>query len=197
MHKSAGVEASVHSLLENDLGVQQPLHVSLSRPLALKTETKDVFLQELESAITGSSVRAFTVRPLDAVWHANEDRTRWFLVLRLQRPPANELRTLLKKCNALAVQFNQPLLYHGDTSTENDDSQDLHDSGIHDSFHISVAWSLKFEESKQAQSGPVNVDVSPALLKQFEGLNIEFSELKVRVGQDVHSIPLQQARERR
>ncbi|USW54745.1 Putative U6 snRNA phosphodiesterase Usb1 [Septoria linicola] len=197
VHKTAGAEGSVHSLLENDLGVQQPLHVSLSRPLALKTEDKDDFLQELESAITGSSVRTFTVRPLDLVWHANEDRTRWFLVLRLQQPSADELQTLLKKCNALAAQFNQPLLYHGGSSIAGDDSEDLHDSGPHDSFHISVAWSLKFEDSKQAQSGPVNVDVSPALLEQLEGLKIKFSEVKVRVGQDVHSTPLQQARERR
>ena len=44
------------SLLESDLGAPLPLHVSLSRPLALTTEQKDDFLVRVEGAIRGCGV---------------------------------------------------------------------------------------------------------------------------------------------
>ncbi|EME78972.1 uncharacterized protein MYCFIDRAFT_120758, partial [Pseudocercospora fijiensis CIRAD86] len=177
IRKTSG-EEHVQSLLENDLGVQLPLHVSLSRPLALKTEQKDSFVSRLETAIEEASVRAFEVQPLELVWHPNEHRTRWFLVLRLQRPAGDELKNLLKTCNALAKSLDQPLLYaecHNEAS---------------DAFHISIAWSLKPQGSKSSGVGATPQSASADALGRLEALRVGFSDVKVRVGQDVTSIAL-------
>ncbi|KXT01050.1 hypothetical protein AC579_2564 [Pseudocercospora musae] len=170
----------VQSLLENELGVQLPLHISLSRPLALKTEQKDVFVSKLETAIDEASVRAFEVQPLELVWHPNEHRTRWFLVLRLQRPAGDELKTLLKTCNALAQSLDQPLLY-----------AEGHDENS-DAFHVSIAWSLKPRAGKDTVPAPQHV--SAESLERLKALRVGFSHFKVRIGQDVISAALRSAR---
>lgn len=161
----------IHSLLENDLGVQLPLHISLSRPLTLKTANKDTFLINLTSAITTSKLHAFTVSPATLVWHSNEDSTRWFLVLSLQRPHHDELRSLLAICNQLAKDFEQPLLYEGA-----DDGK----------FHVSVAWSLTPQEGE--------VRLSEGFGAKLRDLLMGFREVKVRIGQDVTSISLKKRR---
>lgn len=42
---------------------------------------------------------------------ANYEKTRWFLVLRLERPHRNELNRLLRICNLVSTQHGQPPLY--------------------------------------------------------------------------------------
>lgn len=115
-HNLKKIHKEIHSLLEDDLGVPQPLHISLSRPLVLRTETKDDFLAQLSRTVSSSGVKPFSVTPSDLLWHPNEDGTRWFLVLRLNRLEDNELGRLLGACNEVAGRFNQPLLYT-ETST--------------------------------------------------------------------------------
>lgn len=173
------------------MGVRQPLHVSLSRPLALKTEHKDTFFDRLKTSISIAGVSAFSVRPLDLVWHPNEDQTRWFLVLRLQRPSCDELRILLERSNDLARQYNQPLLYGHRTFS----SSHVPEAWEHDNFHISIAWSIQ-PRQKSASAGPVEVVISDQLLQKLKASDLTFREVKVRIGQDVHSIPLRQARKR-
>jgi len=164
----------VRSLLHNELGVSLPLHVSLSQPLTLRTEQREPFLASLKSAISASGVRAFNVQPASLIWHPNETKTRWFLVLGLKQPPKNELRQLLEACNRVCGDFKQPLLYR-DGARETTAPQ-------HDQFHISVAWSLsKCEVPPDLQSG---------LLASLDGLKVRFDEVKARVGQDVTSLPL-------
>ncbi|KAF7196769.1 U6 snRNA phosphodiesterase [Pseudocercospora fuligena] len=182
IRKTSTSQNDVQSLLENDLGVQLPLHVSLSRPLALKTNQKDEFVSKLEKAIGEASVRAFEVQPLELVWHPNEHRTRWFLVLRLQRPAGDELKNLLKTCNGLAKSLDQPLLY---AEGHNEDSN---------AFHVSIAWSLKPEGRKGADTGPSPQNVSAESLEKLKAFRVEFSDVKVRIGQDVRSVALRSSR---
>ncbi|GIZ43811.1 hypothetical protein CKM354_000702400 [Cercospora kikuchii] len=181
---------AVHSLLENDLGVRQPLHVSLSRPLSLQTDDKDVFLEQMIKRSASSGISAFAVQPLDLVWHPNEQGTRWFLVLRLQRPAGDELRSLLEMCNSVANEFSQPLLYSDEPKLSKTSTNDAHDS-----FHISIAWTTQLNQA-DATSGPVAVDLPNTLLQPVTTESINFAEIKVRIGQDVNCIPLQQARKR-
>lgn len=177
-----GKDGKVQSLLQNDLGVALPLHVSLSRPLVLKTEHKEGFLNQLKQAISRGGVRAFTSKPDALAWHPNEISTRWFLVLRLQRPEKDELSKLLSACNEVAEAFKQPLLYVADrpkmsSTTTNAEANPAGD----DKFHISIAWSLK---------QPAVGDDTDTSTRDFAALKVPFSEVKVRIGQDVTTLPL-------
>lgn len=47
----------MHSLLHSDLGVQLPLHISLSRPVVLQTEQRSSFIETLENALRNSYIQ--------------------------------------------------------------------------------------------------------------------------------------------
>lgn len=49
----------VHSLLHSDLGAQLPLHISLSRPVILRTEQRASFTEALQKAIHESHVMSY------------------------------------------------------------------------------------------------------------------------------------------
>lgn len=51
--------SEIRSLLYSDLGVQLPLHISLSRPVMLGTDERHAFSDKLEMAIRGSGVRRY------------------------------------------------------------------------------------------------------------------------------------------
>lgn len=53
---SDGNSSSVHSLLQSDLGAQLPLHISLSRPVVLRTEQRASFTDQLQNAIHDSHI---------------------------------------------------------------------------------------------------------------------------------------------
>lgn len=187
-------------MLQNDLGVPLPLHVSLSRPLTLKTEQKDGFFQTLKNAVSGSGVKAFTTSIEELQWHPNEDRTRWFLVLRVA-DRNNELMKLLRACNFVADVYNQPRLYEDDEAggtkrKKRDSTTHEQKSQVSKKFHISIAWSLQ----EQSQSGATQLGEGNGngqhLPSSVSGLGVPFSEVKVRIGQDVTSLPLDQKRRR-
>lgn len=46
----------IHSLLHSDLGAQLPLHISLSRPVVLRTEQRAPFTETLQKAIQTSHI---------------------------------------------------------------------------------------------------------------------------------------------
>lgn len=185
-------QPAVRSLLQNDLGVPLPLHISLSRPLALKTEQKDDFLRSLTEAICTSGVKAFETSFEDLRWHPNEDRTRWFLVLRTADEDDEMLR-LLSTCNDIAADYKQPKLYEND-----DDAKQAGEKRpstgkqpakqVARKFHISIAWSLEGASQGETQSQDL-----PA---QVRSIRVSFTEVKVRIGQDVTSLPLSQKRRR-
>ncbi|KAF2163997.1 hypothetical protein M409DRAFT_68223 [Zasmidium cellare ATCC 36951] len=186
---------NVHSLLQNDLGVQLPLHVSLSRPLSLKTEQKNTFLNRLRAVTAETAVREFDLSPANLIWHPNEDATRWFLVLKLERTEGRELPRLLQACNRLAKDFGQPLLYEEDEPTRSkplEAEQNVKDS---EAFHVSIAWSLQPPTSQRLEKTVGLQQAVPAdLRKRIGKTRIDFADVKVRVGQDVSSIALPKRR---
>lgn len=196
-----GANNDVRSLLQNELGVALPLHVSLSRPLVLKTEQKDEFLPALKQAVSGSGVKSFTTRLEQLQWHPNEDRTRWFLVLRVA-DSNDELMKLLRACNSVADTYGQPRLYQEDgPGQSNKHKQGVQmnqeqDSQVAKKFHISIAWSLQ----KPSESGVTNAGKSfgdgTDLPSSVRSLRVGFGEVKVRIGQDVTSLSLDRKRRR-
>lgn len=187
---------NVHSLLQNELGVQLPLHVSLSRPLSLKTEQKDKFLHRLKEVTAETAVREFSLSPTNLIWHPNEDGTRWFLVLKLECTEGRELPSLLQACNNLAKDFGQPLLYEGSEPTGS--KRVRSDEAVKDinAFHISIAWSLGPPSSPQMSKPSVGLQqaISDDLRLRVGKTQIEFSEVKIRIGQDVASVSLPKRR---
>lgn len=191
-------EKDIHSLLQNDLGVSLPLHISLSRPLTLKTEQKGDFLSRLQEAVSESNIRAFHATPKDLAWHSNENSTRSFLVLRLQRSADREMACLLEECNKIAIDFDQLLLYA--STDKRGKVQTAPEVG--EKFHVSVAWSLgdpvgsegKRRRRSVGRGGDAGPGVSYQLLERLTSLSVGFAEVKVRIGQDVHTIPLKAAR---
>jgi hypothetical protein len=171
-----------------------PLHVSLSRPLTLKTEQKDDFLRSLRNTVSGSGVRAFTTSLEQLQWHPNEDRTRWFLVLRVEDRD-HELMKLLRACNSVADMYDQPRLYEDDRNGEPQRKNQAASNGeeVSKKFHISIAWSLqKPHENGVGQ----DFDIGTTSLKSIRSVSVPFNEVKVRIGQDVKLLPLDVKRRR-
>ncbi|KAM0712226.1 hypothetical protein Q7P37_011320 [Cladosporium fusiforme] len=192
----------VRSLLHNDLGVPLPLHVSLSRPLVLRTEQKDHFASALKDAISGCGVKTFKISFEKLRWHPNEDSTRWFLVLRIA-DQNHELSRLLDTCNGIAADYDQPKLYAEDgfgfahkQQSPNDRQRKAHST---DKFHISIAWSLSAPPNasptanRQQKQVPAEDSDLPEAVRD---LSVQFSEVKIRIGQDVSSLPLSAKRRR-
>lgn len=160
-----------------------PLHISLSRPLVLKTEQKDAFLNDIRESVEASNISAFAVQAKGTRWHPNETGSRHFLVLQLDRPTQNELSTLLDRCNRIAAAYRQPLLY---ASSATEQERNVEEVPRADQFHISLAWAL--EDVQDETRLPAN------LAEKVTNLQITFTEVKMRIGQDVTSINLAQQR---
>ncbi|GAB7364438.1 hypothetical protein MBLNU230_g4979t1 [Neophaeotheca triangularis] len=200
----------VHSFLTNHLGVSQPLHISLSRSLTLQTEQRAPFITSLKTAIQQTPVNPFVCVGTKLKWFPNDDRSRWFYVMGVEavEPRGDELRLLLRACNAVCERFGL--------------------RGLGDKFHVSVAWSLSgigegeetvgsiFEEkgkgvgdddgkarglatkgeNEGARGGKAGGDGGDdgSGGVSLKGIRIAFSEVKVRIGQDVHCLPLGQGK---
>lgn len=80
----------ITSFLTSDLGSPLPLHISLSRPIVLRTDEKDAFLEQITDALRGwhppgsNSKSAFDLGVHDLSWHRSPDSDRSFLVLRVR-----------------------------------------------------------------------------------------------------------------
>ncbi|KAA8642304.1 hypothetical protein EYZ11_002892 [Aspergillus tanneri] len=184
----------IRSLLRSDLGVQLPLHISLSRPVVLRTEQKVPFMETFHTALQESNIPAFdiTTESLDCV--SNYEKTRWFFVLRAKKPDDDNLNRLLRIANSCLAMFGQPPLYETSlVSNANEKSRrpgkqmrnraDRHDDSSH-CFHISLAWSL-------AEPSPMDKeDIAKIDLQGANTLRIPFDCVKAKLGNQITSIPL-------
>ncbi|EHY53933.1 poly(U)-specific 3'-to-5' RNA exonuclease [Exophiala dermatitidis] len=159
----------LHSFLRSELGALLPLHISLSAPLVLRTDQKSAFqerfcdeLRTTRSSTTttdgcrsGNSSRLglqpFTVHVTGLDWVANQDGSRWFLVLKLSRPDNDELNTLLAVCNEVARRFGLQPLYEEDTKQEEVQEQDGTKRGHQHQQHQHQRQSREGTQKKQRQ----------------------------------------------
>lgn len=183
----------MHSLLQTPLQVPLPLHISLSAPLVLRTENKDSFLDTITqglSSVIRSLRHPITVRPASLSWHANDDKSRYFLVLRVQDSQQTDpsaltlLNQLLSASNRAAHQYDQPQLY---TKLKRQAGTD----DFSPYFHISIAWSLPssdcdlHDDNLALQSG-----ITAILEELCENMIVSFDAVKIRIGQIVTALPI-------
>ncbi|KAJ4984274.1 hypothetical protein SVAN01_10243 [Stagonosporopsis vannaccii] len=179
--------------LQSDLGAPLPLHISLSRTLQIKTEDRESFLGNLEVALRRAAVQAFHFAFRGLRWVPNYERSRWFLVLGIEKPAHDELNRLLSACNEAARKSGFPALYaggKGDGPMENNSptarSSDEHDSiDRSENFHISIAWNLE-------EPDPQWVDLVRGLHvdSHIRSPQASFGVVKARVGNVVHNFDL-------
>ena len=143
-------------------------------------------------------------------WVANEDNTRWFLVMRMEQDAKDLLTALLVISNLTVVKFGQPPLY---AMTSGAGSSDIRQSGsmpntkrdhirpvrpqqdraskgakVEDSdfsygFHVSIGWTLQ----KPSASA---LTILKELEASLEPFSIAISSIKVKMGNTVNVIPL-------
>ena len=185
MIKSAQqADANVHSFLRSNLGVQLPLHISLSAPLVLETEQKDAFQQAVKDAIRDPGVRSFIVSPVSVDWVPNSDKSRYFLVLKLTRPPNNDLNKLLRACNACARRYKLQELYQAAEPELSPNLETRTTESKDNPFHISIAWTL-YKPSVSATDA-----LKQALPAELTEASIAFDTVKLKIGNVIYDLPL-------
>ncbi|OAG08965.1 uncharacterized protein CC84DRAFT_1194948 [Paraphaeosphaeria sporulosa] len=198
----------IHPSLLSELGTPIPLHVSLSRTLQIKTDDRDQFLETLNKSLHRAAVRPFDVRFTVLKWVPNYDRTRWFLILGIERPAQDELNRLLHACNDAAKESGHPPLYvggKGDGPMENDGTIDIYiankrKKSVQDedtkekakstidrtqNYHVSIAWTLTQPDLEWITLAQ-DVDVSTFI----ESPQTPFEVVKAKIGNNVHNIEL-------
>ncbi|PWY80547.1 hypothetical protein BO70DRAFT_315676 [Aspergillus heteromorphus CBS 117.55] len=193
-----GHGTELHSLLHSDLGARLPLHISLSRPVVLRTEHRQQFLEGFEAAMKKSNIAGFEVTPKSLDCVSNYEKTRWFYVLRAERPEDDNLNRLLSLSNRCLARFEQPLLYESPqdaiaslmaqgTATRRPGVTRVGEQAVGNyshCFHISLAWSLT-DPSPQEKEQIAKMD-----LRKVHGLKLRFDCVKVKIGNNISSIPL-------
>ncbi|KAL5336720.1 U6 snRNA phosphodiesterase Usb1 [Aspergillus crustosus] len=184
-------QAKVHSFLHSELGAQLPLHISLSRPVVLRTEERQQFLDTFQINLSDSDIPPFDVEVESLDWVSNFEKTRWFYVLRAKRPAKNCLNRLLNMSNRSLGLFNQSPLYERSDKSKTAESQQLNQGSkptalgdYSECFHVSIAWSLA-EPSAADKERMRSLDP-----QKLDALSIRFDCVKVKIGNNVSSLPL-------
>lgn len=221
--------APVHSLIRSELGENLPLHISLSRPINLATDQRQAFIDRLTADMSRFSVRpyadssrlfivftyvwqwagSFNISTHELDWVSNNENSRWFLVMRIKKPPINELNRLLQSANDAVTAFGQLPLYvqpesqpallaKGFTSKARHSKPKflLKKSAIvvpnpiidqSSSFHISIGWSLGSLSAETSSSTPPKAQLSVKNSTEFQ---FEVKAIKLKIGNSVTSISL-------
>ncbi|KAL4943829.1 hypothetical protein BDV06DRAFT_189071 [Aspergillus oleicola] len=187
-----GEQAKLHSFLHSDLGAQLPLHISLSRPVVLRTEERQPFMEAFEAALGSSDLSPFDVQVESLDWVSNFEKTRWFYVIRVKRPDKDYLNRLLHVSNRSLGLFGQPPLYEpasdslkaGGPGQDTPDSKSASAGEYTGCFHVSIAWSLA-EPSAEDKERMKKID-----LGKLRALKVRFDCVKAKIGNNVSSIPL-------
>jgi len=169
--------SKIVSLVTSPLGVPLPLHISLSAPLSLATDQRAPFIASLGNAV--SRVQPFTVSLSSLKWFPNEQRTRWFLVLGVDKPDGDELNALLKACNTTVKLYGLRGLYIKARGEQEEDYTSF--------FHFSIAWSLT---SPSSFDGLLIEDKDVPGLKNVTETRVKLDTVKVKIGDTVTSLGL-------
>ncbi|CAF9932558.1 MAG: poly(U)-specific 3'-to-5' RNA exonuclease [Alectoria fallacina] len=203
-------EHQVHSLLRSELGAELPLHISLSRPITLLTHQREPFVDALTRAIIKTSLSPFEIAVRGLEWVVNYEKTRWFLVLKLERAPQNSLNKLLHLSNQTAVVFGQPQLYTDSmqssaggqsrkrqagnegrskettgaaASSSISRSGPSNDVDMSPSFHISIGWTLDAPtQGLRERLNATGID--------FQAIKIDVNTVKAKIGNSITAISL-------
>jgi len=122
-------------------------------------------------------------------WVSNQNKTRWFLVLKVRKPADNSLNLLLGECNGIASSCSQPQLYQSlAESASKSGNPDRASQGkimdASDFFHFSIAWSLS---APPKQDGVESVE-HQQLPDCVQSLRAGCEGVKVKIGNTVTSI---------
>ncbi|QSZ29544.1 hypothetical protein DSL72_004059 [Monilinia vaccinii-corymbosi] len=198
---------SIQTFLTSDLGVPLPLHVSLSRAIGFSKHVKDAFLASLEQAIRTSGIRPFRIAFSGLAWVPNYEKTRWFLVLRLDRPEKDALNKLLHVSNKIVEEFGQPPLYL-DSRTSEDGTKNAHlvqrakrlrSKGqqerqsfvdmvdLSEAFHMSIAWTLLSPDQELIDA---TERLTSTELTKVKKIQVMTEEIKAKIGNVVTSVSL-------
>ncbi|KAL4957861.1 U6 snRNA phosphodiesterase Usb1 [Aspergillus filifer] len=181
-----GEQAKLHSFLYSDLGAQLPLHISLSRPVVLRTEERQPFMDAFEAFLENSDISPFDVQVESLDWVSNFEKTRWFYVLRTKRPDEDSLNQLLHVSNSSLGLFGQPPLYEAVSDASKQDPKSAPKGDYTGCFHISIAWSLE-EPSDEDRNRERMERID---LGELAALRIRFDCVKAKIGNNVSSILL-------
>jgi hypothetical protein len=146
----------------------------------------------------------FNVKFSGLDWVPNFEKTRWFLVLRLQEPELNGLNKLLYVSNKVVQEYDQPPLYakvqdeRASTKTKTKKSQHprrgsesrMDWSGIQqvsDAFHISIAWTL---ERPSVELLAATKTIVADEFDDVKKISFMVEEMKAKVGNVVTNIRL-------
>jgi U6 snRNA phosphodiesterase len=184
-HQIDAGHSVITSFLTSDLKARQPLHVSLSAPLVLRSDQRDRFREHLERAISTSTAQPFNVSPTHLDWVANQDKSRHFLVLKLTQPRNDDLNKLLTACNGCAKSLGLEQLYANSTETASRQSQDDLSRSNSSSFHISIAWALASPTVTMAET------LESVILTRLRQEVVNFSTVKMKIGNVVIEVPLE------
>ena len=143
-------------------------------------------------------------------WVANYEKTRWFLVLKLEKAPQNGLNKLLHVSNQTVTNFGQAPLYTNMLQDSHDGqsrkrqaanrgrsketmrvtaSSSMSHSGLSNdndmssSFHVSIGWTL----------GDPTQDVNERLNTNgidFHNLKVDVNTVKVKIGNGITAVSL-------
>ncbi len=199
LQDKSGPAPDITSSLQSELGVQLPLHISLSRTLQIKTHDREAFLETLKTSLRKAAVRVFDFEFLGLKWVPNFERNRWFLVLSIMKPKLDELNRLLIACNEAALKSGHGALYtggvgdgpmaeHSHPNNKKTRKGQPEESEQHDYsrfFHISIAWNL-VEPDSALVSNVEKLDVH----KYIQSLYTAVDAVKARIGNVVHKIDL-------
>lgn len=161
-----------------------------------------MFLDRLTASLKSMrGLRQFEVKLTDLLWAPNYDRTRWFLVVGIERPAQDELNLLLKCCNHVCKQSGLPTLYMASSERDRSgregaaatpmrqrkiDSPGLSPDDYSDMFHFSLGWSLEKPSKEMIDFGGVEEKVS----EDLRDIRAQFDSVKVKIGNTITSVPL-------
>ena len=158
---------------------------------------------------------SFQIRFTTLGWVPNCENTRWFLVLRIEKPANDGLNRLLGISNRVVMSFGQAPLYvpedasapiiqrgnargrsrggrgfhRGAGYSRGPDREDRAQLDCSSHFHVSLGWSLEKPSMEMA-----NRTGSAAVLAKLKTLTTqlvpEFEAVKVKVGNTVTVVPL-------